>query len=54
VGGKLRLAFQKFQVLRNAQGRVVGFGSEGFVLTPKGAGLYSWGEEPQRQAHINA
>ena len=54
VGGKLRLAFQKFQVLRNAQGRVVGFGREGFVLTPKGAGLYSWGEEPQRQAHINA
>ena len=54
VGGKLRLAFKKFAVLRNSAGKVAGFGREGFVLTPKGAGLYTWHEECQRQAHINS
>jgi hypothetical protein len=54
IGGKLRLAFKRLQVLRNSAGHVAGFGREGFVLTPKGCGLYTWGEEAQRQAHINA
>ena len=54
VGARLRLCFKKFQVLRNNRGEVAGFGREGFVLTPNGWGLYSWGEEYQRQAHINA
>jgi hypothetical protein len=54
ISAKLRLCFEEFQVLRNAKGQVSGFGSEGFVLTPKGAGLYFWGEERARQAHINA
>lgn len=54
IGARLRLAFTRFSVLRNAAGRVAGFGREGFVLTPAGAGLYSWGEERQRQAHINS
>jgi hypothetical protein len=54
VSARLRLAFARFSVLRNAAGEVAGFGHEGFVLTPAGAGLYFWGEERQRQAHINA
>ena len=53
VGGKLRLAFQRFSILRKKDGTISGFGREGFVLTPTGAGMYSWGEELQRQAHIN-
>ncbi len=54
VGAKLRLAMAKFQVLRNQHGAIAGFGRDGFVLTPSGAGLYTWGEERQRQAHINS
>ena len=54
IGGRLRLAFSKFQVLRTRDGQVAGFGREGFVLTPRGWGLYTWGEEKARQAHINA
>ncbi len=54
IGARLRLAMTKFQVLRNQHGAVAGFGSEGFVLTPKGWGLYGPAEEIQRQAHINA
>ena len=54
IGGKLRLAFERLQVLRNKSGEVAGFGREGFVLTPKGSGLYTFREERQRQAHINA
>lgn len=53
ISARLRLAFKRFTVLRNAAGQVAGFGHEGFVLTPAGAGLYFWGEERQRQAHIN-
>jgi hypothetical protein len=53
IGARLRLAMTKFQVLRNQHGAVAGFGSEGFVLTPKGWGLYGPAEEIQRQAHIN-
>ena len=54
VGARLRLCFKRFKVIRNDRGEVAGFGREGFVLTPNGWGLYSWGEEYQRQAHINA
>lgn len=54
IGARLRLAFARFSVLRNAAGQVAGFGREGFVLTPAGWGLYAWGEECPRQAHINA
>lgn len=54
IGGRLRLAMTRFQVLRKEDGSVAGFGRDGFVLTPSGWGLYTWGEEPQRQAHINA
>ena len=54
VTARLRLAFQTYQVLRNSAGNVVGFGREGFVLTPKGWGLYTWHEERQRIEHINA
>ena len=53
TGARLRLAFERFQVLRNTSGQVAGFGKDGFVLTPKGAGLYTWHEEARRQAHIN-
>jgi hypothetical protein len=53
IGGKLRLAFQKFLILRKKDGTVSGFGRAGFVLTPMGSGLYTWGEEAQRQAYIN-
>jgi hypothetical protein len=54
IGGKLRLCFSRFNIIRNPAGKVVGFGRDGFLLTPKGSGLYFWGEEAQRQAHINA
>ena len=53
IGGKLRLAKTCLQVLRNSAGQVSGWGREGFVLTPRGMGLYGWAEECQRQAHIN-
>ena len=53
IGARLRLAFEKFQILRNTSGQVAGFKREGFVLTPKGAGMYTWGEEVLRQSHIN-
>ena len=54
IGGKLRLVKSKaFVVLRNSEGQVAGWGREGFVLTPRGMGLYGWAEECQRQAHIN-
>jgi len=53
IGGKLRLAKATFIVLRNREGQVAGWGREGFVLTPKGWGLYGWAEEAARQAHIN-
>ena len=53
IGARFRLAMARFQVLRNRQGAVAGFGREGFVLTPNGWGLYGWAEEAQRQAHIN-
>ena len=53
IGGKLRLAKATFIVLRNREGQVAGWGREGFVLTPRGMGLYGWAEECQRQAHIN-
>ena len=53
IGGRLRLAQQRFQILRDRSGNVAGFGRDGFVLTPAGSGLYCWGEERQRQAHIN-
>ena len=53
IGGKLRLAKITLQVLRNSAGEVAGWGREGFVLTPKGMGLYGWAEERARQAHIN-
>ncbi|MFN6337156.1 MAG: hypothetical protein ACK41W_00260 [Cyanobacteriota bacterium] len=53
ISARLRLAFSQLQVLRNAHGHVAGFGSEGFVLTPSGWGLYSWNENRERQAHIN-
>ena len=53
VGGKLRACFQRFSVLRDAGGRVSGFAGEGFTLTPQGAYMWLWGEEPQRQRQIN-
>ena len=53
IGGKLRLAKVALIVLRNREGHVAGWGREGFVLTPGGMGLYGWGEERARQAHIN-
>ena len=53
IGGRLRLAQQRFQILRDRSGNVAGFGRDGFVLTPAGSGLYCWGEDRQRQAHIN-
>ena len=53
IGGKLRLAKTCLQVLRDSKGQVAGWGREGFVLTPKGWGLYGWAEESARQAHIN-
>ena len=53
IGGKLRLAKVALIVLRNREGHVAGWGREGFVLTPEGMGLYGWGEERARQAHIN-
>ena len=53
IGGKLRLAKATLIVLRNSSGQVAGWGREGFVLTPKGWGLYGWAEEAARQAHIN-
>ena len=53
IGGRLRLAMQRFQILRDRSGNVAGFGRDGFVLTPAGWGLYCWGEERPRQAHIN-
>ena len=55
IGARLRLAFKTFLVLRDKDHKVAGFGREGFVLTPLlGGGLYTWAEEAQRQAHINA
>jgi hypothetical protein len=53
ISARLKLAFQRFRVLRKRDGSVAGFGREGFVLTPTGAGLYTWSEERARQAHIN-
>ena len=53
IGGRLRLAKTTLIVLRNKEGQVAGWGREGFVLTPKGWGLYGWAEESARQAHIN-
>ena len=54
IGARLRLALRELQVLRNSSGQVAGFGDEGFVLTPKGWGLYTFKEERQRQLHINS
>ena len=53
ISARLRKALQTFQVIRTREGAVAGFGRSGFVLTPKGMGLYTWREERQRQAHIN-
>jgi hypothetical protein len=53
VEDRLTLAVKKFMILRNKKGEVAGFGREGFVLTPKRWGLYTWREERRRQAHIN-
>jgi hypothetical protein len=54
ISGRLRHCLATMHVLRNRAGEVAGFGREGFVVTPAGYGLYCWGEEAQRQAHINA
>ena len=53
VGGKLRACLERFSVLRDREGRVSGFGHEGFTLTPQGASLWGWNEECQRQRQIN-
>jgi hypothetical protein len=54
IDDRLRYCLKRMQVLRNRAGEVAGFGREGFVVTPAGWGLYSWGQEARRQAHINA
>jgi hypothetical protein len=54
IDDRLHCCLKKMQVLRNRAGEVAGFGREGFVVTPTGCGLYSWGQEARRQAHINA
>jgi hypothetical protein len=53
IGGRLRLCLKKFYVLRDKNGKVAGFGREGFVVTPAGCGLYGPREEIMRQDHIN-
>ena len=53
VGGKLRACLASMKVLRDREGRVSGFGREGFTLTPQGASLWGWGEERERQRQIN-
>jgi hypothetical protein len=53
ISGRLRLCLNKFHVLRGEDGKVAGFGREGFVVTPYGCGLYGSREEIQRQDHIN-
>jgi hypothetical protein len=53
IDDKLSLCLKRFHVLRDRNGQVAGFGREGFVLTPSRWGLYTWGEEHKRQAHIN-
>lgn len=54
VGARLRYCLASMTILRKKTGEVAGFGHEGFVVTPSGWGHYCWGEEAQRQAHINA
>jgi hypothetical protein len=54
IGQKLRHCLSHYLILRNSSGKVVGFGKEGYVLTPTQEGLYTWGEERQRQAAINS
>jgi hypothetical protein len=53
IGARLRHCLSTMQVLRDRNGQVAGFGREGFVLTPTGWGLYTWGEEAKRLEHIN-
>ena len=54
VGARLRHCLDTMIVLRRQDGQVAGFGRDGFVVTPRGMGIYGWNEERQRQAHINA
>lgn len=53
IGARLRAAMQKFMILRDREGRVAGFGREGFTLCPHGAELFTWAEAAQRQEFIN-
>ena len=53
ISGRLRLCLNKFHVLRDKNGKVAGFGRQGFVVTPCGRGHYGPREEVQRQDHIN-
>jgi hypothetical protein len=53
ISGRLRLCLNKFHVLRDKNGKVAGFGRQGFVVTPCGWGHYGPREEVQRQDHIN-
>jgi len=53
IGARLRLAFKQFVVARDRAGRVAGFAREGFLLTPKGCGLYFWHERPEFEKALN-
>lgn len=53
IGARLRLAFGQFIVARDRHGRVSGFAREGFLLTPKGCGLYFWDERPEFERALN-
>ncbi len=53
IGSKLRESFNRLHVLRDCEGRVAGFGKEGFTLTPHGANLWNWHEVRQRQQQVN-
>ncbi len=53
IGARLREALKKFLILKDREGRVSGFGREGFTLCPHGAELFTWAEETQRQEFIN-
>jgi len=53
IGSKLKTCLKQFQVLRDREGRVSGFGREGFTLTPHSANIWGWSEERQRQQQIN-
>lgn len=53
IGARLKLAFHQLLVARDRHGRVAGFARDGFLLTPKGWGLYFWDERPEFERALN-